>query len=139
MREVLTTTYFDENKWTPIGLVTGMSIRAISVFRGIFSGFSSLTGGKMDAIEQKFIEAREEALKEMLENAKANGATRIIAVDIDVSELSRGDTNAFIVFTATGTALKPHTNRKNNAQNGGRKSKKLIKKSRTKKRASKKK
>lgn len=119
MKEVLTTTYFDEDKWIPIGLVTGMSIRAISVFRGLFSGIMSIPGGKIEVIEQKFVEAREEALQEMIQNAKANGSTRIIAVDIDVSELSRGDANAFIVFTATGTALKPKN--KKNTQNGGRK------------------
>lgn len=121
MKDILTTTYFDEDKWTPIGLVTGMSVRAISIFRGLFSGLMSIPGGKMEAIEKKFIEAREEALKEMVQNAKANGATRVIAVDIDVSELSRGDTNAFIVFTATGTALKQKRGNKNTNQSGGRK------------------
>lgn len=104
--KLLTTTMVDENKYEAIGVVMGVSVRAISSLRQLFSGVASIFGGRRGELEKKLIEAREEAIQEMKDNATSSGADIVYGVHIDTSELSRGNSDGFLVVSATGTGFK---------------------------------
>ena len=93
---------YDSDKYEIIGPVSGMSIHSISFIRNIFSGFTSLFGGKQDSIKTKFMDVRNESIKEMIQIAKNNNSDMISGLIIELTELGA----EFVVCIATGTALK---------------------------------
>ena len=112
---ILTTSYYDPVQYEPIGLVNGVSVHAISAIRGIFSGLAGVFGGKQELLEKKFLDVREEAIAALEGNAKQMGATAVIALKVETSELG----NEFVVFTAMGTAIRQ-------VRKGGRKTNKKV-------------
>lgn len=110
-------TTVDRNNYVVLGMTQGISVQSINAFRQIVGDVKGLFGGRQKNWEKKFIKARQQALEEMADNAKSMGADEVIAVNIDVSELS-----GYIVFIADGTAVKLR-NSKSKSRSGGGKSK----------------
>jgi uncharacterized protein YbjQ (UPF0145 family) len=81
-------------------------VRAISTLRQLFSGVASIFGGRRGELEKKLIQAREEAIDEMSANANLAGADEVIGMHVDMSELSTGDRDGYLIVSATGTAVK---------------------------------
>jgi uncharacterized protein YbjQ (UPF0145 family) len=102
---ILTTGYYDMNKYEPIGLVSSIPVHSISAIRGLVSSVTGWFGGRQPTIEKKFLDIRREALKELEEEAKKLGSVMIIGLEFDVSELG----NEFVIYGASGTALKLKT------------------------------
>lgn len=102
---ILTTGYYDMNKYEPIGLVSSIPVHSISAIRGLVSGITGFFGGRQQIIEKKFLDIRKEALYELEKEAKTMGAVMIIGLEFDVSELG----NEFVIYGASGTALKLKT------------------------------
>jgi len=119
---ILTTGYYDMNKYEPVGLVNSIPVHSISAIRGLVSSVTGWFGGRQPTIEKKFLDIRKEALKELEEEAKKLGGVMIIGLEFDVSELA----NEFVIYGASGTVL-----RLKNMKGG-------IKKDKTKKEKSKK-
>jgi uncharacterized protein YbjQ (UPF0145 family) len=99
---ILTTGYYNMNKYEPIGLVSSIPVHSISAIRGLVSGITGFFGGRQQVIEKKFLDIRKEALYELEQEAKAMGAVMIIGLEFNVSELG----NEFVIYGASGTALK---------------------------------
>ena len=99
---ILTTGYYDMNKYEPIGLVSSIPVHSISAIRGLVSGITGFFGGRQQVIEKKFLDIRREALFELEKEAKRMGAVMIIGLEFDVSELG----NEFVIYGVSGTALK---------------------------------
>ena len=87
-----------------LGLVTGETIQGAHIGRDILAGLRDVFGGRAQAYEKILREAREEALREMVNNANARGADAVIGVDIDYEVLGQG--NGMLMVTACGTAVK---------------------------------
>lgn len=104
--KLLTASIIDQEKYESVGIVMGVSVRAISALRQFFSGLASIVGGRRGEIEKKLIEAREEAIQEMRDNAINMGADEVIGMHVEMSEISQGDKEGYIVVSATGTAVK---------------------------------
>jgi uncharacterized protein YbjQ (UPF0145 family) len=104
--KISTSSFIDENKYKIIGIVHGVSIRSFSFFRQLFGRIRGIFGGKAEEFEKKYLEAWNEAWKEMEEAGAKRGADAIYAVDIDVSEISMGERDGMIVLAASGTAVK---------------------------------
>ena len=85
-----------------LGIVVGESILATNIFRDIMAGLRDVVGGRSGAYEQKKNEAREIALKEMIEKAEALGANAVVGVDIDYETVG----NNMMMVSASGTAVK---------------------------------
>lgn len=66
-----------------VGIVTGEAVIGANIFRDLFAGVRDVIGGRSGSYEQVFREAREAALKEMTDEARAKGADAVIGVDID--------------------------------------------------------
>ena len=82
------------------GIVVGEAILGANVFRDIFAGITDIIGGRSSAYEQSLGEARETALRELEERARAMGANAVVGVDLDYEVI-----NNMLMVSASGTAV----------------------------------
>ncbi|MDT4887292.1 hypothetical protein FQZ97_1237270 [compost metagenome] len=61
-------------------------------------------GGRSASYEKVLREAKDTAISEMIERARAHGADAIIGIDLDYETL--GESNGMMMVTASGTAVK---------------------------------
>lgn len=85
------------------GIVTGETIVGANIFKDFLAGVRDVIGGRADAYEQTLRGAREEALREMIQEASGRGADAVLGVDIDYEVL--GQRNGMLMVTAAGTAV----------------------------------
>jgi len=85
-----------------LGIVVGETIVATSIFRDVLAGLRDLVGGRSGAYEEKMREAREVALKEMIEEAEKLGANAVVGIDIDYETIG----NNMLMVSASGTAVR---------------------------------
>ena len=85
------------------GLVFGEVVAGVNFIKDIFSGLRDVFGGRSGTYEAELAEAREEAIKEMLQRAEALGANAIIGIDIDYEVI--GQNNGMLMVSASGTAV----------------------------------
>lgn len=105
------TTEKPSKQYESLGIVNGIQVKSMNVFTDVMTDIANVFGtGKKDwtKVKDLFDLTREEALEEMKNNALQLGATAIIGVRIDVSELSRGRGQGMLVVAAYGTAIKKH-------------------------------
>ena len=94
--------FYDTTKYYPMTLTSAVVVHAISAARGFMSGFSGIFGGKLSAIEDKYVDIRNEALGEIRNKAAQHGADMIAGVEFDISTVEQN----FIVCLVSGTLLK---------------------------------
>ena len=82
------------------GIVTGEAILGANVFRDIFAGITDIIGGRSGAYEKSLAEARETALAELEDRARAMGANAVVGVDLDYEVI-----NNMLMVSASGTAV----------------------------------
>jgi uncharacterized protein YbjQ (UPF0145 family) len=68
-----------------IGMVKGSTIRAKHIGKDIMAAFRGLAGGEISEYTKMMAEAREEAIKRMVEDAEKQGANAIISVRFTTS------------------------------------------------------
>lgn len=88
-----------------LGIVSGDAVLGSNVFRDFFAGIRDIVGGRTGSYEKLFQEAKQIALDEMAERARALGADAIVAVDLDY-EVIGGDNKTMLMVSANGTAVK---------------------------------
>lgn len=103
---IITTTPNVEGKTIAsyLGVVTGEAIMGTNIFRDLFAGIRDIVGGRAGAYEKELRKAREIALQEIEEAARALGANAVVAVDIDYEVL--GEKNGMLMVSVSGTAVK---------------------------------
>ena len=87
-----------------LGLVNGEAIIGANIFRDLFSSVRDVVGGRAGGYERALSGARDAALTDMKDAAKALGADGIIGVDFDYEVL--GETNGMMMVAVSGTAVK---------------------------------
>ena len=83
-----------------IGLVIANAVRARNVGRDITALFKNLIGGRVGAYQQLLIESREEALAELEEKARQQGADAIVALRMSTSSIASGAAEVLVYGTA---------------------------------------
>jgi len=63
-----------------IGLVRGSTIRAKHIGKDIMASFRGLAGGEITEYTKMMAEAREQALKRMIEDAEKQGANAVVSM-----------------------------------------------------------
>ncbi len=102
---VLTTNTVEGKKITKYyGLVSGEAIMGANIFKDIFAGIRDIVGGRSAAYEKELRSAKEIAVSEMIEQARALGANAVIGVDLDYETIGGGGGNMLMV-SASGTAV----------------------------------
>ena len=83
------------------GIVNGEVILGANVFRDIMASIRDFIGGRSAAYEEVLKKAKEEALREMQQEAKKLGANAIIGIDLDYELIGTG----MLMVAASGTAV----------------------------------
>lgn len=83
------------------GIVTGQVAAGVNVFKDIFSGIRNVVGGRSQALQETMKKMREEALRDLKEEAVDNGANAVVGVSLDFDEYAEN----MLLLTVTGTAV----------------------------------
>ena len=103
---IVTTDSIEGRKITKhIGLVSGEAILGANIFRDFFAGIRDIVGGRSAAYEQELRKAKDIAIGEMSEQARALGANAVVAVDLDYETISVGNGGGMLMVSASGTAV----------------------------------
>lgn len=86
-----------------LGLVGGEAILGANIFRDFFASIRDVVGGRSAAYEKELRKAKEIALREMEEQAKALGGNAIVGVDLDYETIGEG--GSMLMVSASGTAI----------------------------------
>lgn len=98
---ILTTTDIKTN-YEVKGLVKGSSMKAKHLGKDIMAFFRQLIGGEVKEYADLLVSTREEAIAEMIREAKALGANAIIGVRFSTTSVTSGAAE----IIAYGTAVK---------------------------------
>ncbi len=89
----------------PLGLVTGSAVRARSQLGNFFSRMKTITGGKSGGFRAMVVQARQDALDDLTQNAQAMGADAVVSIRFDTVDLAAGQDEHFLEIIAYGTAV----------------------------------
>ncbi|MCB9335281.1 MAG: YbjQ family protein [Flavobacteriales bacterium] len=85
-----------------LGTVRGSTVRARNIGRDIFAGLKNIVGGEISEYTKLLADAREQAIKRMLDDAQKLGADAIVNVRFTTSQVMQGAAE----MLAYGTAVK---------------------------------
>lgn len=85
-----------------LGLVQGSTIQSKNMFKDMGAGFKSMVGGELTAYTKMMEEAREVAIKRMIDKATSLGADAIVNVRFNSASVMQGAAE----IMAYGTAVK---------------------------------
>jgi uncharacterized protein YbjQ (UPF0145 family) len=88
-----------------LGIVSGEAILGANIFKDFFAGIRDIVGGRSAAYEKELRKAKEIAIEEMKEQAKALGGNAIIGVDLDYETIQVGKSGGMLMVSASGTAV----------------------------------
>ncbi|WP_407493492.1 heavy metal-binding domain-containing protein [Pseudooceanicola sp. MF1-13] len=83
------------------GVVVGEAIMGANVVRDFFAGITDIIGGRSGAYESKLQDARDTAMAEIEQRARAAGANAVVGVDLDYEVV--GD--SMLMVSVSGTAV----------------------------------
>lgn len=86
------------------GIVFGEVISGINFLKDLGAGMRNFFGGRSQGYEDEILQARENALDEMVNRATQMGADAVVGVKMDYETL--GADNGMIMVTCSGTAVK---------------------------------
>ena len=88
-----------------LGVVTGEAILGANIFRDFFAGIRDIVGGRSGAYEKVLRDAKETAMREMMEDAKRLGGNAVIGVDLEYETVQVGSGGGMLMVSASGTAV----------------------------------
>ena len=86
------------------GIVFGEVITGINFIKDFGAGLRNIFGGRSGSYEKELLDARNSALRELVERAREKGADAVIGIDIDYEVL--GPNGGMLMVTASGPAVK---------------------------------
>lgn len=86
------------------GIVTGEAIIGANIVRDIFGSIRDVVGGRAASYERSLAEARQTALEELEEHARAMGADAVVGIDLDYEVIGQG--GSMLMVSASGTAVR---------------------------------
>jgi uncharacterized protein YbjQ (UPF0145 family) len=90
-----------------LGIVFGDAVLGVNVLKDFLGGLRDIIGGRSGTYERELGTARDTAMANLTEQARAVGADAVVGIDFDYEVL--GSNNGMLMVTASGTAvvLKP--------------------------------
>ncbi len=83
-----------------IDLVTGNMVQSKHIGRDIMAGIKTIIGGEVFGYTEMLVEAREEALRRMITQAKSKDANGIVKVRFTTSAIATGMSELLVYGTA---------------------------------------
>ena len=87
------------------GLVGGDAILGANMFRDFFAGIRDILGGRSGSYEKVLRKAKNEAIADMMEQARELGANAVVGVDLDYETIQIQDGGSMLMVSASGTAV----------------------------------
>lgn len=89
------------------GIVFGEAISGIHFVKDFTAGITNIVGGRAEEYEQELVNARADAINEMIERAKKIGANALVGVKIDVEAVGSSERSviSMVIVHASGTAV----------------------------------
>lgn len=84
-------------------IVTGETIIGANIFKDILAGIRDVIGGRSGSYERVVREAKDTAMREMIERVRQYGADAIVGIDLDYETVGKG--GGMLMVTASGTAV----------------------------------
>jgi uncharacterized protein YbjQ (UPF0145 family) len=101
---VTTTPSIEGKKITKyLGLVSGEAILGANIFKDLFASIRDIVGGRSASYERELRQAKDIAISEMLDQARAMGGNAVVAVDLDFETIGQG--GSMLMVSACGTAV----------------------------------
>lgn len=88
-----------------LGLVSGEAILGANVFRDFFAGIRDVLGGRSGSYEKVLRRAKQEAIEDLLDQARGLGANAVIGVDLDYETIQVQDGGSMLMVSVSGTAV----------------------------------
>ncbi len=85
------------------GIVFGEVVNGVDFVKDFTAGITNFFGGRSGSYEGELIDARQQAVDEMVERARQIGANAVVGIDVDYEVLGQG--NNMLMVTASGTAV----------------------------------
>lgn len=85
------------------GIVFGEVVSGVDFVKDFAAGLTNFFGGRSNSYEGELIQARQNAIDEMINRAYQMGANAVVGVDIDYEIL--GSSNNMMMVIASGTAV----------------------------------
>lgn len=85
------------------GIVFGEVVAGVDFVKDFAAGLTNFFGGRSGSYEGELIEARQNAISEMVNRAVGVGANAIVGIDMDYEVLGQG--NNMLMVTVSGTAV----------------------------------
>ena len=82
------------------GLVSGSTVRAKHVGRDIAASLKNIVGGELKGYTELLRESRDEAVRRMVEQARALGANAVINIRFSTSSITQGAAELYAYGTA---------------------------------------
>ncbi len=82
------------------GLVQGNTVRAKHVGRDIMAGLKNIVGGELRGYTELLVDARQQAVARMVEQAQQLGANAIVNVRFSTSSITAGAAELYAYGTA---------------------------------------
>lgn len=104
---ISTTSSLDDRKIKEYrGIIFGETICGIDFIKDFTASITNFAGGRAEEYEEELVNARADAVNEMIARAKKIGANAIIGVKVDVESINFGENNGvMLMVVASGTAV----------------------------------
>ncbi|RLE57467.1 MAG: hypothetical protein DRJ40_03935 [Thermoprotei archaeon] len=90
-----------------LGIVSGSVVRARNIGRDFVAALRNIAGGEVVEYTELMAQAREEALRRMIEKAKALGANAVIGVRFTSTQVMSGAAEILVYGTAVVVEKEP--------------------------------
>lgn len=89
------------------GIVFGEVISGIHFIKDFTASITNFVGGRAEEYEQELVDARADAINEMVERAKKIGANALVGVTVDVETVGSNENSAMsmLMVHVSGTAV----------------------------------
>lgn len=88
-----------------IGLCYGTAVRSRNVFGNLFGNLRAALGGSQDGYVKMINQTRDEAIRTMVQHARAMGANAVLGLRFDSGEFDSGNGQSMNEVAAYGTAV----------------------------------
>ncbi|MHA1153015.1 MAG: YbjQ family protein [Alphaproteobacteria bacterium] len=85
-----------------LGIVSGDAIVGANMFRDFFAGIRDIVGGRVGGYEKALRGAKDAALGDLIEEARALGANAVVGIDLDYETVGE----SMLMVSANGTAVR---------------------------------